>query len=171
MTEYVGVTSGSDSDIEYIPGNAGNVSEGTEVKIIDIKTGESLGHNIDGEICVRGNKMFSGYLNNEKASKEAFDRDGWYRTGDIGHYDEKERIFITDRLKQVIRIGVDNHYINISPVEIEMFLLTHKSIAEVCVVGVNNKTGTHWPRAYVVIKEGQTVNEYEIQKYVSGIDL
>lgn len=112
--------------------------------------------------------MFCGYLKEGKVSLEAFDNEGWYHSGDIGHYDEKGRIFITDRLKEVVRIGVDNHYINISPVEIELFLLTHKSIAEVAVVGVNNKTGTHWPRAYVLLKEGHTATEQEIQKFVSG---
>ena len=87
----------------------------------------------------------------------------------IGHYDDRERVFITDRVKEVIRIGIDNHYINISPVEIEQFLLTHPSIAEVVVVGVNNKAGTHWPRAYVVRKTGNTVTGHEIEKYVSGM--
>ena len=169
MTECLMVSSGPDPNDPFIPGNVGKVCPGTEVKIVDLSTGEALGPNIDGEICVRSNKMFSGYLNNPKATAEAFDSEGWYRTGDIGHYDESERIFITDRLKEVVRIGIDNHYINISPVEIEQFLLTHKSIAEVAVVGVNNRTGTHWPRAYVVLKEGQTATEKEIQKFVSGM--
>ena len=164
MTEYLRVSKGTDVNDDYIPGNAGPVSPNTELKVVDLNSGESLGPNTDGEICIRGNKMFSGYLNNEKA----FDSEGWYRTGDIGHYDEKKRIFITDRLKEVIRIGVDNHYINISPVEIEQFLLTHKSIAEVAVIGVLNKAGTHRPRSYVVLRDGHNVTEKEIQKFVSG---
>ncbi|CAG2175240.1 unnamed protein product, partial [Oppiella nova] len=70
-------------------------------------------------------------------------------------------------LKEVVRIGIDNHYINISPVEIEQFLLTHPSIAEVAVVGVNNKSGTHWPRAYVILKPGVTgITAEGIEKFV-----
>ncbi|CAG2109625.1 unnamed protein product, partial [Medioppia subpectinata] len=168
MTEFVWVTTGSNTYEDYIPGNTGNVAPGCEVKVIDLNTGESLGPNQDGEICVRGNKLFAGYLNNEKATKEAIDKDGWYRTGDIGRYDERERIFITDRLKEVVRIGIGNHYINISPVEIEQYLLTHPSIAEVIVVGVNNKSGTHWPRAYVVLKPNVSgITSTQIEKYVS----
>ena len=163
------MTSGTDPDEPFIPGNAGTVAQGCEVKIADLATGEPLGPNQDGEICVRGSKLFAGYLHNEKASLEAFDRDGWYRTGDIGHYDDRERIFITDRLKEVVRIGIDNHYINISPVEIEMYLLTHPAIAELAVVGINNKAGTHWPRAYVVLKPDVTgVTGEQIEKFVSG---
>jgi len=153
-------------------GSLGPISPGSEVKVVDLSTGAALGANTDGEICVRGNKMFAGYLNNEKAYREAVDGEGWYRTGDIGHYDERENIFITDRLKEVIRIGVGNQYINISPVEIEQYLLTHPSIAECAVVGVNNRAGTHWPRAYVVQKVGApVVNETDIEKFVAGIFL
>jgi long-subunit acyl-CoA synthetase (AMP-forming) len=170
MTEFCWVTTGSNTSDEFIPGNAGTVAPGCELKIIDLTTGESLGPGRDGEICVRGNKLFAGYLDNEKANLEAIDRDGWYRTGDIGRYDSKERLFITDRLKEVVRIGIDNHYINISPVEIEQFLLTHPSIAEVAVVGVNNKSGTHWPRAYVILKPGVTGTTAEgIEKFVFGM--
>ncbi|CAG2170915.1 unnamed protein product, partial [Oppiella nova] len=130
MTEYVWVTNGSDYNDEYIPGNTGTVAPGCQLKVVDLTTGESLGPGRDGEICIRGNKLFAGYLDNETANLEAFDKDGWYRTGDIGRYDSRERLFIVDRLKEVVRIGIDNHYINISPVEIEQFLLTHPSIAE-----------------------------------------
>ncbi|CAG2181793.1 unnamed protein product, partial [Oppiella nova] len=101
------------------------------------------------------------------AWEAAVDGEGWYRTGDIGHYDEKERLFITDRLKEVVRIGVDNHYINISPVEIEQYVLTHPAVAEVAVVGVNNRAGTHRPRAYVVLQSGHTVSADDLQIFVS----
>ncbi|CAG2172185.1 unnamed protein product [Oppiella nova] len=166
MTEYPALARNREQG-EYIPGNCGQVSAGTEVKVVDLTTGESLGPNTDGEICVRGVNLIAGYLNNPKAWEAAVDGEGWYRTGDIGHYDEKERLFITDRLKEVVRIGVDNHYINISPVEIEQYVLTHPAVAEVAVVGVNNRAGTHRPRAYVKVKEGHTVSAEELKKFVS----
>ena len=173
MTEYYLVTEifniGLARAQTYIPGSLGPISPGTEVKVVDLSTGATLGPNTDGEVCVRGNKLFAGYLNNGKAYREAVDGEGWYRTGDIGHYDERENIFITDRLKEVIRIGVGNQYINISPVEIEHYLLTHPSIAECAVVGVNNRARAHWPRAYVVLKPGAPVaTGPEIEKFVSG---
>ncbi|CAG2115097.1 unnamed protein product, partial [Medioppia subpectinata] len=168
MTEFIWVTVGSNPNEEYIPGNLGNVAPGCELKIVDLTTGESLGPNQDGEICVRGNKILVGYLNNEKATKEAIDKDGWYRTGDIGRYDERERIFITDRLKEVMRISSGNQIANVSPVEIEQYLLTHPSIAEVAVVGVVRKSGGHWPRAYVTIKPNVSgVTSEQIEEFIS----
>ncbi|CAG2102903.1 unnamed protein product [Medioppia subpectinata] len=167
MTECCPVTSPNIGATQYEPGNCGHITPGIELKVIDLTTGESLGPNHDGEICIRGANLITGYRNNTKAWTEAMDGEGWYRTGDIGHYDDRECIFITDRLKEVVRIGVGQHYINISPVEIEQYLLTHPSIAEVAVVGVNNKAGTHRPRAYVVLKIEHIVTSAEIEKFVS----
>ncbi len=135
------------------------------MKIIALKTGQNLGPNIDGEICVKGPKMFSGYLNNIEATKETIDSDGWLHTGDIGHYDTNERIFITDRIKEMIKY----RGWPVSPTEIEQFLLTHESVAEVAVVGVKHETESQWPRAYVKVKDGKCVTEEELKKYVSGL--
>ncbi len=67
--------------------------------------------------------MFLGYLNNIEAMKETIDSDGWLHMADIGHYDQN------DRLKEMIKFGT----FSISPTEIEQFLLTHESVAEVTV--------------------------------------
>jgi acyl-CoA synthetase (AMP-forming)/AMP-acid ligase II len=168
MTEYVPLSESFCKDInEYIPGNVGFISADTELKIIDLNSGQSLGPNIDGEICVRGSKMFSGYLNNESATQETIDKEGWLHTGDVGHYDQNERLFITDRLKEVIKIGV----VTISPNEIEQFLLTHESVEEVAVVGVKHKTETQSPRAYVKVRKGTKVSEEELKKFVAGLNV
>jgi 4-coumarate--CoA ligase len=166
MTEFVSITDSWNIEyMEFIPGNTGYVSRLTELKIIDVNTGQSLGPNIDGEICVRGPKMFSGYLNNIEATKETIDSDGWLHTGDIGHYDQNERIFITDRLKEMIKFGT----FPISPTEIEQFLLTHESVAEVAVVGVKHEFETQWPRAYVKVKDGKSVTEEVLKNFVAGL--
>jgi 4-coumarate--CoA ligase len=166
MTEFAPIIqSASLEDTEYIPGNCGHVSRITELKIVDINTGQSLGPNIDGQIWLRGPQMFSGYLNNIEATKECIDSNGWFHTGDIEHYDQNERIFITDRLKEMIKFGT----FPISPTEIEQFLLTHESVAEVAVVGVKHESETQWPRAYVKVKDGKSVTEEEIKKFVAGL--
>ncbi len=164
MTECMPTT--EHTDTEFIPGNVGYVATNLELKIVDINTGQSLGPDIDGEIHLRGPQMFSGYLNNIEATKEAIDSDGWLHTGDIGHYDTNERLFITDRLKEVIKVGT----LPVSPVEIEQFLLTHESVAEVAVVGVKHESESQWPRAYVKLKEGKSATEEELKKYVSGLN-
>jgi 4-coumarate--CoA ligase len=150
---------------EFIPGNVGLVARNLELKIVDINTGQSLGPNIDGELHIRGPQMFSGYLNNIEATKETIDSDGWLHTGDIGHYDQNERIFITDRLKELIKFGT----LTVCPTEIEQFLLTHESVAEVAVVGVKHESENQWPRAYVKVKYGKNVTEEELKKFVAGM--
>jgi 4-coumarate--CoA ligase len=150
---------------EFIPGNVGLVARNLDLKIVDINTGQSLGPNIDGEIWLRGPQMFSGYLNNIEATKETLDSDGWLHTGDIGHYDQNERVFITDRLKEMIKFGT----LTVCPTEIEQFLLTHESVAEVAVVGVKHESEVQWPRAYVKVKTDKIVTEEEIKKFVAGL--
>ena len=62
MTECPFMTTGADPEEGYIPGNNGRVVTGYDVKFADLTTGEAVGPNIEGEICVKGNKMFCGYL-------------------------------------------------------------------------------------------------------------
>ena len=152
-------------DPEYIPGSLGRPAPCVLLKVVDINTGENLGPNIDGEICAKGETLFSGYLNNSSAYEEAFDRKGWFHTGDVGHYDNENRFYITDRLKEIIKFGTKQ----VSPTELEQLLLTHSSVAEVAVVGVRHKIDTQWPRAYVKTKPDVSVSEEELRKYVSGL--
>ena len=57
-----------------------------------------------GEIQVFGEGVMLGYLNNEKANKETFTSDGWLRTGDIGYFDQDGLIFVSDRMKELIKV-------------------------------------------------------------------
>jgi acyl-CoA synthetase (AMP-forming)/AMP-acid ligase II len=109
--------------------------------------------------------MFTGYLNNIEATKETIDSDGWLHTADIGHNDQNERNFITDRLKEMIKFGT----FPISPIEIEQFLLTQESVAEVAVVEVKHESETQLPRAYVKVKDGKSITEEELKKFVAGL--
>ncbi|XP_054169306.1 uncharacterized protein LOC128966483 [Oppia nitens] len=164
MTEFGALTDFFNLDDEpYIPGSLGKPAFNSEMKVIDINSGQSLGPNIDGEICIRGPQLFSGYLNNPEATKQAIDSDGWFHTGDIGHYDEDKRFYLTDRLKELIKFET----IQVSPVEVEQFLSTHECVAEVVVVGVRHETQNQWVRAYIKVKDNMSVTEAEIKKYVS----
>jgi long-subunit acyl-CoA synthetase (AMP-forming) len=164
ITEYLGPLNIS-SDNEFVSGCVGRVSALTQIKIIDLNTGKSLGPNLDGEICLKGPKLFVGYLNNESATKDSFDSNGWFHTGDVGHYDEKERFFITDRLKELIKFKAWS----VAPAEIESLLLTHESVDSVAVVGVKHKTDGQLPRAFVKVKNNSKVTEEELVKYVEGL--
>lgn len=76
-----------------------------EVKILDPNTLADLGRNKTGEIYLRGPNVAEGYYKNPKATKEAFGDDGWFQTGDIGHYDSEGYLYISDRAKEIVSCG------------------------------------------------------------------
>jgi fatty-acyl-CoA synthase len=84
-----------------------------------------------GEICVIGPAVFAGYYNNPEANAKAF-RNGWFRTGDLGHMDEESFLYITGRASDMYISGGSNIY----PREVEEKILMHPAIGEVAVVGV-----------------------------------
>ncbi|WNG83254.1 AMP-binding protein [Mycobacterium sp. ITM-2016-00316] len=92
---------------------------------------------VDGEIRVRGPQMLTGYLHEEDAS-EAFDDEGYFRTGDLGHLTEDGHLVVTGRAKDIIIRNGEN----ISPKEVEDILIGHPGIAEIAVVGIpDSRTG------------------------------
>ena len=86
----------------------------------------------EGEICYKGPNIFQGYWRNDKATKECFDREGWFHTGDIGYVDEQGFLFITDRKKEII---VMSNGKKVPPQSIENLLKIQPHIAQAMVVG------------------------------------
>jgi fatty-acyl-CoA synthase len=84
-----------------------------------------------GEICVIGPAVFAGYYDNPEANAKAF-RQGWFRTGDLGHMDDEDFVYITGRASDMYISGGSNIY----PREVEEKILTHPAIGEVAVLGV-----------------------------------
>jgi fatty-acyl-CoA synthase len=111
-------------------GTCGFERTGIQVSIQD-DAGAELGPNQTGEICVIGPAVFAGYYENPEANAKSF-RDGWFRTGDLGHMDEQGFVYITGRASDMYISGGSNIY----PREIEEKILTHPAIAEVAVLGV-----------------------------------
>src|SRR5699024_12167716 len=103
-------------------------------------------------------------VKNDQAFAEAVDSEGWYHTGDFGFYDAAGTLHFVDRIKEVIKYKAEQ----ISPAEIEAFLLTHPAIKEVCVVGVAHQTEGQHARAYVQLVDGQSATEEEIIQYAQG---
>ena len=81
---------------------------------------------------MRGPQVMKGYLNNESATKNTIDDDGWLHTGDIGHIDADGHLFIVDRLKELIKYKG----FQVAPAELEALLLTHPQIADAAVIGL-----------------------------------
>jgi 4-coumarate--CoA ligase len=127
----------------------GTICASTSVKIVDPETGKECGLNEPGEIWAKGPQITMGYLNNEKATKETFDQDGYLHTGDIGCIDEEGLITITDRLKEMIKVkGV-----GVAPAELEDLLLGHPKVEDVAVMGILDDRAGERPKAYVVLKQ------------------
>ena len=105
----------------------------------------------EGEICLKGPNIFKGYFENADATAQAFDAEGWYRTGDIGRVDEQGNLYITDRLKELIKYNG----FQVAPAELEGILLGHPAVEDVAVIGVYSEArATELPRAYVVAAPG-----------------
>ncbi|KIY53159.1 acetyl-CoA synthetase-like protein [Fistulina hepatica ATCC 64428] len=128
------------------PGSAGRLINGLSIKIIK-DAGGLAKENEPGEIYCRGLSFASGYLNNEKATKETFLDDGWLRTGDVG-YMKNDELFVIDRAKELIKV----RSFQVSPAELEGHLLTHPAVNEVCVVGAADDYSGEVPVAFVVLK-------------------
>lgn len=97
----------------------GTVVASTEVKIVHPETGKECGLMEDGEILAKGPQITMGYLNNEKATKETYDEEGFLHTGDVGHIDEEGLISIVDRMKELIK--VKGEQVSISTTSKELF--------------------------------------------------
>jgi 4-coumarate--CoA ligase len=125
----------------------GTIVASTEVKIVEPDTGRECGLNEEGEIWARGPQIVMGYLNNEKATRETFDQDGFLHTGDIGRIDEEGLISITDRMKEMIKVKG----IGVAPAELEDLLLGHPEVEDVAVLGIADEWAGERPKAYVVL--------------------
>ena len=82
-------------------GSIGQCVPSTECKIVNVETGEEVGFNEEGEICMRGPQMMKGYLNRPEATAATIDADGWLHTGDIGYCNEAGHFYIVDRLTRL----------------------------------------------------------------------
>jgi acyl-CoA synthetase (AMP-forming)/AMP-acid ligase II len=129
-------------------GQAGILMPGVEARIVDVETGDDLGSDGTGELWVRGPQLMRGYRGRPDATAATLDADGWLHTGDIGRVDEEGRVFITDRLKEVIKYKG----FQVPPAELEALLCTHPEIADAAVVGAADEVAGEIPAAFVVTR-------------------
>ncbi|KAF2221327.1 hypothetical protein BDZ85DRAFT_265206 [Elsinoe ampelina] len=127
----------------------GTIVASTTVKILR-EDGSECGLNEPGEICAKGPQIVMGYLNNEKATRETFDEEGFLHTGDQGMIDEEGLVTITDRIKEMIKVKG----IGVAPAELEDLLLGEERVEDVAVLGIRDDYEGEVPKAYVVLKPG-----------------
>nr|XP_054926415.1 uncharacterized protein LOC126531871 [Dermacentor andersoni] len=130
---------------------------GVQIKVVDVNSRQKLSAHQTGEICFRTFSMVRGYYKRPKETAELFDEEGWCLSGDAGYYDDDGRLYIFDRLKQMIKC-MDKQVV---PVELEDLLLRQHvdEIAEVCVVGLPHSDYGEAPAAAVVLTENGCMQE------------
>ena len=143
-------------------GSAGVAALHCDVKVVG-DDGAALAPGHDGEILVRGPNVATGYWNAPEETAQAF-VDGWYRSGDLGHFDEEGHLYVVSRKKDMIISGGENVY----PAEVESVLLECPAIEEACVVG---RMDARWGEAVVaavVLKPGRRMTEAEAMALFQG---
>lgn len=116
-----------------------------------------------GELWLRGPHIMKGYLNNRQATEETL-IDGWLLTGDIAYYDEDYDFYITDRLKELIKVKG----FQVAPAELEAHLRSHPSVLEAAVIGVPHERYGEVPKAFVVLKGNAILKPEELQDFIKG---
>ncbi|KAL1117776.1 hypothetical protein AAG570_004091 [Ranatra chinensis] len=144
------------------PGSCGLLVDTIKCKVIDAN-GDEVKANEMGEFCFKGPTVMKGYLNNDEATRESIDENGWLHSGDIGYFDEDGYYFVKERIKEIIKY--QGH--QISPSEIESVLMLHKGVTDAAVVGVPDPHYGELPRAYVV-KTDSNITEEELVKFING---
>ena len=134
---------------------------GPEVSIRSLD-GTELAQGGEGEICIRGANVTTGYLNNPEANATAF-HDDWFRTGDQGVMDEDGYVKITGRLKEIINRGGEK----IAPLEIDEVLLDHPAVGQVCAFAVPHDKLGEDVGAAVVVKDGEEVSERDLRSFAA----
>ncbi|KAJ7855940.1 amp dependent CoA ligase [Mycena olivaceomarginata] len=132
----------------FTSGSAGTLLPGVQARVVK-SDGTLAGYNEPGEFVIKSPSLALGYYKNREASDEAFIADRWFRTGDEVKITENGELFITGRLKELIKV----RGFQVSPVELEGLVLNHPDVSDACVIGVPDDFSGEVPRAYVVLTE------------------
>ncbi|XP_045499603.1 probable 4-coumarate--CoA ligase 1 [Colias croceus] len=145
-------------------GSVGQLVPSTQARIVSLATGEALGPHESGELWLKGPQVMKGYWNNEKATKETVDSDGWLHTGDVAFYDKDHYFFIVDRTKELIKVKGNQ----VSPTEIESIIMEQPEVADVAVVGMPDALAGEVPKAFVVLKPNHKLTEKQVYDIVAN---
>jgi long-chain acyl-CoA synthetase len=165
LTETASVaTSNVGDDYRAHPDSVGRPVPTVEIRIVD-EHGKDAPTGQTGEIQLRGpTVMLRGYWNHPDASAEALTEDGWFRSGDIGRFDDDGFLYIVDRAKDMIIRGGENVYC----VEVEEVLYEHPDVVDAAVVGVPHRELGEEVKAIVQLREGATATSDDIRNFCSA---
>jgi len=147
----------------HVIGSVGTEVPGVEVQIRD-EHGDQKPAGEKGEICIRGRNIMKGYLNNPQGTEEAFWDGGWFRSGDVGLFDDEGYLYIVDRIKDMIITGGENVY----PREVEEALYTRPEVQECAVIGLPDPEWGERVTACIIPRPGELFDRTALHAYLKS---
>ncbi|MFI4898041.1 MAG: class I adenylate-forming enzyme family protein, partial [Phycisphaerales bacterium JB059] len=144
---------------QHRPGSVGPPVPDVIQRIVDIETDAVLPPGQEGELRIHGPNVMKGYFNLPDQTAEAFDREGFFRTGDMARIDEDQHLYITGRLKEMLIVGGENVF----PREIEEVLNDHPAVHASGVVGEIDPVRGEVPVAFIQPEEDMAIDEGELK--------
>ena len=163
-TSPVSCQSTTDTPLETRVSTVGLVHPHLQIKVIDPETGALSPTGVTGEFCTKGYSVMHGYWGEPEKTAEAIDADGWMHTGDLATMDGQGYVNIVGRIKDMVIRGGENVY----PREIEEFLYRHPAVSDVQVIGVPDAKYGEELCAWIVLKQGQSVDAESIRDFCRG---
>ena len=163
LTETSPVTHFTPRSMEVKITAVGITLPNTEVRIVEMDSGEDLPLREPGEIWIRGPQVMKGYHKRPDATADMIDAEGWLHTGDIGYVDEDGYFYIVDRLKELIKYKG----MQVAPAELEAIVQAHPAVADAAVIPSPDEEAGEVPKAFVVLKPGAEATAEEIMAFVA----
>ncbi|MFH1349393.1 MAG: AMP-binding protein [Pseudomonadota bacterium] len=165
LTESYGNSHLTDSDdpMELKCQSPGKPLPGFDTRVADMETGETLPPGEIGELCLKGH-VTPAYFKDPENNEKAFDKEGWFHTGDLVRVDEENNMYFVSRLKEMLKVGG----INVSPATVENYLMSNPKIKEVHVIGYPDEKKDEVVMAVVELKKDEKATEEEIIQFCKG---
>ncbi len=163
MTEAMPVTFNHYYPSKHGVGSVGEPVHGVEVQIRDT-SGAIMKQGHEGEVCIRGRSVMTAYVHNPEATRGAFWEGGWFRSGDVGVFDQDDYLSIVDRIKDLIITGGENVY----PREVEEALYAVPEVEECAIIGLPDKEWGERVVAFVVPKQGASVQPDTVKRFLKS---
>ena len=151
------------ADHDAHPNSAGRPILNMETRVVDAAMRDTA-PGVPGEIVHRSPQLLVGYWDDPAATAEAF-RDGWFKSGDMGYFDEDGFLYVVDRIKDVINTGG----VLVAPREVEDVLFQHPAVSEVAVIGLPHPKWIEAVTAFVVLRAAASVDEAELMAHARGL--
>lgn len=141
------------------PGSVGQPVQEVQIVAADER---AVGPETEGEIWVRGPRVFAGYLDDPEANAAAILPGGWFRTGDVGYLDDDGFLYLTGRVNELINRGGEK----IAPAEVDEVLLAHPAVRAAAVFALPDERLGQDIAAAVVLERGQTTTPRELRHWM-----